>query len=372
MGDRGREQGTQGAGASLLGSVIAVGGAAAMSGATRTLLDSARRAHGEEQLIGWVLVGLAGAGALLCLYLALIWALAAVILLAGPAGRTGRTLLPALRILAPRLARRVSTGAAVATAATGLVLGPALASEQLPQDAEAPTVFEISQLLPEEDPSPRDAESTGPVEPLPSLGWGGEPAPATETPAVDDEAETATQDDADGTDDADEEPTTAPPRPAEGDGTADEDSAEDTATQAPQDSPGAGSPGDAEASGYAGAPGEGPSEGPAAPAEDATTTEGAPQTGEAPPPADTPTSGAAGGGGDAPAAPRTVVVQQGDTLWSITDDLLGPAPEDPALLASSWPLLHEANQGVIGEDPDLLVPGQVLTVPAALDEEVAS
>ena len=115
MGDLGREQAAQGAGASSLGAVAAAGGAVAMTQAARTLGSTAGSAHGEEQLIGWVLVGLAGAGALLCLYLALIWGLAAAILLAGPAGRTGRMLLPALRVLAPRLARRVSMGTAVAT-----------------------------------------------------------------------------------------------------------------------------------------------------------------------------------------------------------------------------------------------------------------
>jgi nucleoid-associated protein YgaU len=52
--------------------------------------------------------------------------------------------------------------------------------------------------------------------------------------------------------------------------------------------------------------------------------------------------------------------------------VLGPAPDDPSLPALSWPLLHEANRDVIGEDPDLLLPGQVLTVPAGLDEEAAS
>jgi nucleoid-associated protein YgaU len=67
-----------------------------------------------------------------------------------------------------------------------------------------------------------------------------------------------------------------------------------------------------------------------------------------------------------------VVVRPGGTLWSITDDVLGPAPDDPSLPALSWPLLHEANRDVIGEDPDLLLPGQVLTVPAGLDEEAAS
>ena len=275
MGDSEGARGVRGAGSSLLGAVIAGGGTCAMTIAATSLEGDARGAGGQEQLILWVLLVLAAAGALLCFYLATVWALAAMIQLAGPAGRIGRVLLPALRVLAPRVARRVSVGAAVASAATGLVLGPALASEPVPGGAEdRPTVLQTSQLLPDEEPEPVPPAEPG--TPLPSLGWGGEPSPA----------------------------------------------AEPTEDETPGDEP----------------------------IED---------------------EGVHDGDGSAP-APRSVVVRPGDTLWSITDDVLGPAPDDPALLAASWPLLHEANLDVIGEDPDMLRPGQVLTVPAGLDEGVAS
>lgn len=377
MGDRGREQAAQGAGASTLGAVAAAGGAVAMTQAARMLGSTAGSAHGEEQLIGWVLVGLAGAGALLCLYLALIWGLAAAILLAGPAGRTGRMLLPALRVLAPRLARRVSMGAAVATAATGLVLGPALASEQLQLEESAPATSQTSQELPGDEPAtpePEEPQQSGAGEPLPSLGWGGDPAPAAEEPG------TSPAPDGEG----DGSPTTAPARSSD-EGTPQETGAERTeARKGAQESPRSESPADeaspdsSETPDGAGTPdGSEASDTPVDPAQDspdeppaAGSTPSA--TGSTHPSAgDDEAAGDAGGDADAP-PPRTVVVQKGDTLWSLTDDALGPGPEDPTLLAEAWPLLHEQNRDVIGEDPDLLVPGQVLTVPASLDEEARS
>ncbi len=63
----------------------------------------------------------------------------------------------------------------------------------------------------------------------------------------------------------------------------------------------------------------------------------------------------------APAAPVTVVVRAGDSLWSITAGLMPTA--DDAALAAAWPRLYAANLGVVGADPDLIRPGQVLTVP---------
>ena len=66
-------------------------------------------------------------------------------------------------------------------------------------------------------------------------------------------------------------------------------------------------------------------------------------------------------------APRTaadgVVVHRGDTLWSIVASRLGPDASD-AEVAAAWPAWHEANRAVIGDDPDLLVPGQLLRAPA--------
>ena len=194
-------------------------------------------------------------------------------LLSGPATRTGAALLGALKVLAPHLARRVTTGAAVATTATALVLAPSMASEAPPQPAplseHAPA--HSAQYLPAErvipDPAPEAAAPGAPEgtssrtegAPLPGLGWAeSEPVAPEEPRAVDDPA---------------------------------------------------------------------------------------------------------------PQEPLRVTVRHGDSLWSITEDLLGPAPSDSAAIAAAWPLLHEANEDLIGEDPDELHPGMELTVPASLTPE---
>jgi nucleoid-associated protein YgaU len=65
-----------------------------------------------------------------------------------------------------------------------------------------------------------------------------------------------------------------------------------------------------------------------------------------------------------PAPAPTVAVQAGDTLWDLAADALGGTPTD-ADVAAAWPRWHEANRDVIGADPDVLLPGQVLTVPSA-------
>lgn len=57
-----------------------------------------------------------------------------------------------------------------------------------------------------------------------------------------------------------------------------------------------------------------------------------------------------------------VTVQPGDSLWSIASAHLG-RPTD-ARVSAEWPRWYEANRAVIGEDPDLLHPGQVLLAPA--------
>jgi len=62
------------------------------------------------------------------------------------------------------------------------------------------------------------------------------------------------------------------------------------------------------------------------------------------------------------------VVLRGDCLWDIAADRLGrqlsapPTDGDVARAVSAW---WSANAGVIGRDPDLLRPGQVLLPPAA-------
>lgn len=59
---------------------------------------------------------------------------------------------------------------------------------------------------------------------------------------------------------------------------------------------------------------------------------------------------------------RTVTVQAGDSLWRITAGLL-PAGSDDARVAAAWPILYAANRDVVGPDPGLIHPGDVLTVP---------
>jgi hypothetical protein len=56
------------------------------------------------------------------------------------------------------------------------------------------------------------------------------------------------------------------------------------------------------------------------------------------------------------------VVRRGDTLWDVVRHHLGPDATD-AEVAAEWPRWHAANRAVIGADPDLLLPGQVLHAP---------
>ena len=53
-----------------------------------------------------------------------------------------------------------------------------------------------------------------------------------------------------------------------------------------------------------------------------------------------------------------------DHLWSITSRYLGPSATADEI-AREWPRWHEANRDVIGDDPDLIRPGQVLHPPAS-------
>lgn len=82
---------------------------------------------------------------------------------------------------------------------------------------------------------------------------------------------------------------------------------------------------------------------------------------------------------EAPSAPATThQVSAGESLWSITQELLDAgaagAPTDPssggpstqAQVARAWPILYAANAESIGADPDLILPGTVLSVPEDL------
>lgn len=62
------------------------------------------------------------------------------------------------------------------------------------------------------------------------------------------------------------------------------------------------------------------------------------------------------------ATEREVVVHRGDSLWSIAARHLGPDAGD-AEVARAWPQWYAANRDVIGDDPDLVLPGQILRIP---------
>lgn len=59
----------------------------------------------------------------------------------------------------------------------------------------------------------------------------------------------------------------------------------------------------------------------------------------------------------APAAPQAYTVVRGDCLWSIAKRFYGDG--------SKYTAIYDANRGVIGGNPNLIYPGQVLTIPAA-------
>lgn len=68
------------------------------------------------------------------------------------------------------------------------------------------------------------------------------------------------------------------------------------------------------------------------------------------------------GKGVAPVAcDNRYTVASGDELWSIAARALGT--EDPRRIARYWPRIHWLNRAVIGADPSLIYPGQVLRLP---------
>jgi hypothetical protein len=57
-----------------------------------------------------------------------------------------------------------------------------------------------------------------------------------------------------------------------------------------------------------------------------------------------------------------VVVRPGDTLWDLAAAYLPPGA-GPARVTACWHRIHELNRDVIGDDPDLILPGQRLHLP---------
>jgi len=59
----------------------------------------------------------------------------------------------------------------------------------------------------------------------------------------------------------------------------------------------------------------------------------------------------------APATSQTYTVVKGDCLWNIAKKFYGSG--------SKYTTIYNANKSVIGGNPNLIYPGQVLTIPAA-------
>ena len=59
---------------------------------------------------------------------------------------------------------------------------------------------------------------------------------------------------------------------------------------------------------------------------------------------------------------ETVTVGLNDSLWSIAADYAGAAATDWEI-AAAWPQWYELNRAVIGEDPAVLLPGTLLSIP---------
>ncbi len=60
---------------------------------------------------------------------------------------------------------------------------------------------------------------------------------------------------------------------------------------------------------------------------------------------------------------RHVTVRAGESLWSIAARELGGTAASDVDVALEWPRWYQANRAVIGDNPDLLLPGQVLRPP---------
>lgn len=65
-----------------------------------------------------------------------------------------------------------------------------------------------------------------------------------------------------------------------------------------------------------------------------------------------------------PPGASEIVVHRGDSLWTIVARHLGP-DATASDVAAEWPRWHAANHDVVGDDPDLILPGMVLRPPAS-------
>ena len=68
-----------------------------------------------------------------------------------------------------------------------------------------------------------------------------------------------------------------------------------------------------------------------------------------------------------PAAPDTYVVRPGDSLWSIAR--AHPGATGSGSVERRWRAIWQANRDLVGDDPDLILPGQALRLPDGTDHD---
>lgn len=90
-----------------------------------------------------------------------------------------------------------------------------------------------------------------------------------------------------------------------------------------------------------------------------------PERAVAAPPTSTPPSTPATTPSSAPAPTDTYVVRPGDSLWSIALAHPATGADTGTDTDARWRALWHANRAVVGDDPDLIHPGQALRLPAA-------
>jgi hypothetical protein len=96
----------------------------------------------------------------------------------------------------------------------------------------------------------------------------------------------------------------------------------------------------------------------------ARTSRPAPPQGTSPPPVH-------GGSKAPPASAVQVTVHPGDSLWLIAAHRLG-TDATAAQIAADWPRWYRANRSVVGADPALIRPGEVLRTPPPVPADSAA
>ncbi|MFC8922745.1 LysM peptidoglycan-binding domain-containing protein [Cellulosimicrobium sp. NPDC057127] len=298
---------------------------------------------------------------------------ALVALLCLAARSVGRTWSRGERLVAhhaPALVRRAARIGVSVSVGTGLVLGGGTAYAAEPDATDTPSTAVVVDLgWRPSAPVPAGMPTTAPAADG-ALGTAGSPGtddlgtddldteePGTEEPGTDDPV---------GDTSASGVPTGVPPawQTSTGAASHDEDPAPGSTTEAPTTAPAA----------QPAAPATAPTAQPAAPAVVAAPgvdTEGAAAgargavaRGATDPSSAVERDAALTVTRDAPTSTGEVVVLRGDTLWAIAARAL-PADASDADVAAAVERWHAANVDVIGADPDLIRPGQVLVAPSA-------